>query len=1477
MKKKIALLISSALLITIIVLAGVTYKQNEIDIILSKSTYSYLPKEAKNYIKEVYEETGEVILSEKNKEENKPYLNPDYVKYLETGKASEYGYVPEPFITDHSYIDNNFIEKHGSNTATDIESLSYYNLRDEGYIENIYDQGSEGLCWAFSNTTALESHLALKSNKQTMLTFSEKQIDYATTLPENAIDTGKNPFYHNSSSILGINLNEGGNMIRFVNATAIGVSPVLCKGNCSNNSNYNSDGNISDDKYWKYDYSVNTTLSPYEILNSDITQYTLNSALFFNPLTNDSTEEVNALVKILKNQIVNNGSLYVGVGAYTNLSIEYTPRGEEKALNSDGKNIIYYIPRGWEPEDAINHAISIIGWDDNYTHKICLDKTRFEITDATKNSDNTYTCNSNTASIHTINGAWIAQNSWGDKDTFIYLPYNSMKSSYSSIAEVETVDYDNSYRATSHKTYINKGDTKEVLNKIKIFVTYYNPTINIYYNSNNHEIIIKDGNDTSSGTLLETLHFDYPGLYTIDLLDKNIIFDESVKQIAFTSDTTYADYSYYASIHTNNVDNDDKYIELNSIEKIDEKILAKCNLNDNKCISTPQKVSFDDNNALVISGITRGLNSNDNLTFKVLDEEKNDVTSLFHFFRNFSVSNYINALISYNDDFVELGTYTIEIYYKDTFYDDLEWNLTKHNNTINGLGTEQNPHKIRTIQDLNDIRNHTTTNEDVNNVIYGYYVLENDLDLTFDTQDKNGALYNNGAGWEPIYKFAGNFEGNNHVITGLFSRGERNVGLFGTVFGLNNYIRNLILKDPKVYGEYRVGGLIGGIYESNAIDIHDIAIINGYVSASKQIAGGIIGLFEPMKDSSYSFYNLFNNSIIYSPEMSGGIIGFEQGYAEYGSGEASNIEIFDTVNLGKVTGSPIFTDHSTVGGIISWIKHSNNLNFRNIITVGEYSSGSRKYLGDIFGGVLTYNSINISNVYYLNNLYGEYKNFSTENINKITNNTKVVFNDIITNNYIDTFEHNDDWTYPVIDGIKRIPMLKQMVKHFDFTEKIEDFELWINITKNIKDMINPNIDTAKNIEYTYDSEYLSISSSGVITPKKIGTTTIHVNSLYDGYEDDIQVSINETVSITYKSNYVFNDSDIQHVFPGQSINLNKNAFQRKGYLFKNWNTQKDGTGTTYTDEQFIEEGITEELILYAQWTPITYNVEFDSNNGTGKKDNQTFTYDLPQKLNTNTFAKEGFKFKEWNTKADGTGTAYTDEQSVTNLTSEDGAIINLYAIWEKETYSVTFDANGGTGTMENQTFSYGEAQTLNEISFVKEGFKFKNWNTKADGTGTAYSDKQEIGITENLTLYAQWEETYSYRINNYTYDDNKMYISKINIDTTVDEYKSNFTLNVGYTIDVNYKTVNGQNVLYTGSKTKIYNGQNLIKEYTNIVTGDVNGDGKISVLDIIQINNHIIDETNKLGEIYAFAGNYNGDTRLSVLDIIQINNYIIGE
>ena len=77
----------------------------KIDTILASENYSYLPVEAKDYIKEVYEETGRIVLTEKNKEENSPYLNPDYVNYLslreEEKEASEI--IPNPYVVDFAF------------------------------------------------------------------------------------------------------------------------------------------------------------------------------------------------------------------------------------------------------------------------------------------------------------------------------------------------------------------------------------------------------------------------------------------------------------------------------------------------------------------------------------------------------------------------------------------------------------------------------------------------------------------------------------------------------------------------------------------------------------------------------------------------------------------------------------------------------------------------------------------------------------------------------------------------------------------------------------------------------------------------------------------------------------------------------------------------------------------------------------------------------------------------------------------------------------------------------------------------------------------------------------------------------------------------------------------------------------------------------------------------------------------------------
>ena len=56
-----------------------TNSTKNIEIVLNNEYYSYLSKEAKEYVKEVYEETGKVILTEKNKKVNKHYLKPDYI------------------------------------------------------------------------------------------------------------------------------------------------------------------------------------------------------------------------------------------------------------------------------------------------------------------------------------------------------------------------------------------------------------------------------------------------------------------------------------------------------------------------------------------------------------------------------------------------------------------------------------------------------------------------------------------------------------------------------------------------------------------------------------------------------------------------------------------------------------------------------------------------------------------------------------------------------------------------------------------------------------------------------------------------------------------------------------------------------------------------------------------------------------------------------------------------------------------------------------------------------------------------------------------------------------------------------------------------------------------------------------------------------------------------------------------------------
>ncbi|MBR0334429.1 MAG: InlB B-repeat-containing protein [Bacteroidales bacterium] len=81
------------------------------------------------------------------------------------------------------------------------------------------------------------------------------------------------------------------------------------------------------------------------------------------------------------------------------------------------------------------------------------------------------------------------------------------------------------------------------------------------------------------------------------------------------------------------------------------------------------------------------------------------------------------------------------------------------------------------------------------------------------------------------------------------------------------------------------------------------------------------------------------------------------------------------------------------------------------------------------------------------------------------------------------------------------------------------------------------------------------------------------------------------------------------------------------------------------------------------------------------------------------------------------------------------------AVYDKSLpkYSVlTFDANGGEGLMHPQQFNKGVSQSINAVRFTHESLNFAGWNTAPDGSGTSYTDKQSITLTQDITLYAQW-------------------------------------------------------------------------------------------------------------------------------------------
>lgn len=149
----------------------------------------------------------------------------------------------------------------------------------------------------------------------------------------------------------------------------------------------------------------------------------------------------------------------------------------------------------------------------------------------------------------------------------------------------------------------------------------------------------------------------------------------------------------------------------------------------------------------------------------------------------------------------------------------------------------------------------------------------------------------------------------------------------------------------------------------------------------------------------------------------------------------------------------------------------------------------------------------------------------------------------------------------------------------------------------------------------------------------------------------------------------------------------------------------------------------------------SYTVTYNNNGGTGSHASQTKWHGEPLTLTTNTHpTRTNYVFKNWNTKADGSGTSYSGNAVQYNA----NANLTLYAQWHAPK-TVTYNGNGSTGGSTSSQYKvYNTSLQLRQCGFTKAGYEFAKWNTKADGSGTSYNAGSYYSTDQDLTLYAIW-------------------------------------------------------------------------------------------------------------------------------------------
>lgn len=290
--------------------------------------------------------------------------------------------------------------------------------------------------------------------------------------------------------------------------------------------------------------------------------------------------------------------------------------------------------------------------------------------------------------------------------------------------------------------------------------------------------------------------------------------------------------------------------------------------------------------------------------------------------------------------------------------------------------------------------------------------------------------------------------------------------------------------------------------------------------------------------------------------------------------------------------------------------------------------------------------------------------------------------------------------------------------------------------------------------YTLDGYYLGTDDNAecYYTYDKTNDKMITKKSTFSAdYADDIMELTPKFTPKSYDIVYSLNGGQWKKGVSADLENTNKEQYvysvgkvlntnvEKRGYLFTGWYADINNPVVLTTKVTDTEHGLKSFL---AKWSPIHYDIKFDKNTAdAGSMAGQNIAYDTTTALTKNGYTKKGYSFTGWNTKADGSGKTYHDEDNVLNLATN--GVITLYAQWSANHYSVVFDRNHATGGVVGAvSMIYDQSRQLPANGFTRTGYQFDGWNAKADGSGQSYKDKAYVtnlatsGVT---TLYAQWK------------------------------------------------------------------------------------------------------------------------------------------